>query len=106
MRHENFSIDGLPVRKQGTRAEVSLVCEIRQGLRPWKPVRLSDISETGFRIAWLPEYDAALPVRVRIPGFEILNARICWTAQKIVGCEFERRLHIAVFENIVARAAA
>jgi hypothetical protein len=87
------------------RAYVTLLCEIRQGTRPWSLVRLEDISQQGFRISWFPACNLDRPLRVRIPGLQILNARICWERGKALGCEFVEPLHIAVFEHIVSQAA-
>lgn len=87
------------------RVGVTLLCEIRQGTRPWKKARLEDLSAGGFRIAWLPDARADVPLRIRIPGIRLLSARICWMREGAVGGEFAEPLHVAVFEHI-ARAAA
>lgn len=105
MRHEKFAIDdqaagGDAGRHGSQRAELSLLCEVRQGLRPWKLARLLDLSTAGFRLAWLPEYDEAKPIRIRIPGIQMLSARVCWRKGRQIGCEFSAPLHIAVFEHI------
>ena len=92
------------MRGQAARARVELRCEVRQGTRPWKLARLIDLSETGFRVAWLPEYDASKPLRIRIPGIEGLSAKICWHEGREVGCQFDSPLHVAVFEHIARLA--
>jgi hypothetical protein len=79
------------------RMQVTIGCEVRQGSRPWKAVRLEDISVTGFRIARYPECR-------RIPGLQLLNAKVCWKEDETVGCEFTQPLHVAVFEHIVRQA--
>jgi PilZ domain len=84
-----------------TRASVTLLCEVRQGSQPWKLVHLEDISQTGFRIAVLPEAALGLPLRIKIPGLHILSADIRWQKGKSVGCEFAAPLHVAVFEHIL-----
>lgn len=104
MRHESFPNDPRPLRSFAQRAQLSIVCEVRQGTRPWKMARLSDLSETGFKLAWLPEYDPSTPLRIRIPGIEMLSAKICWHEGKQIGCAFANPLHVAVFENIVRLA--
>jgi hypothetical protein len=88
------------------RAEVALLCEVRQGSQAWQVARLADISPAGFRIALLPEASKSLPLRIRIPGLVMLTARIRWQRDKAVGCEFAEPLHIAVFEHIARQAAA
>ena len=111
MRHEKFptvdqATSGDAARHGSKRAELSLICEVRQGLRPWKLARLLDLSTTGFRLAWLPEYDEAKPIRIRIPGIEMLSARVCWRKGRQIGCEFSAPLHVAVFEHIAGLAGA
>lgn len=83
------------------RVGVTLNCEVRQGTRPWKQARLEDLSASGFRIGWLPDARPEIPLRVRIPGIQLLSARICWVRDGAVGCEFAEPLHVAVFEHVV-----
>jgi hypothetical protein len=104
MRHEVFPADARPLRSVATRARLAILCEVRQGTRPWKLARLSDLSETGFKLAWLPDYDPSKPVRIRIPGIETLSAKICWHEGKQIGCAFASPLHVAVFDHIVRLA--
>lgn len=109
MRHETFPVEGRAARSQeersrAQRASLSLLCEVRQGSQPWKLARLIDLSETGFRLAWLPEYGRARLVRIRIPGIEPLTARICWHEGRQIGCAFDAPLHVAVFEHIARLA--
>ena len=104
MRHESFANDSRRLRGVAPRAQLTILCEVRQGMRPWKMARLSDLSETGFKLAWLPEYAPGQPIRIRIPGIQVLNARICWHQGKQIGCAFESPLHVAVFEHLVRLA--
>jgi hypothetical protein len=85
------------------RALVSLVCEVRQGSRPWRQARLDEISTTGFRISQFPDCSPQLPLRIRIPGLELLSATVRWQRDDTVGCEFASPLHVAVFEHIVRK---
>jgi hypothetical protein len=96
MRHEQFTDRGL-----AHRASVMLRCEARQGTRAWTAVRLEDLSQNGFRIAALPHASPDQPLRIRIPGMQVLTARIRWNAGKVLGCEFVEPLHVAVFDHIV-----
>ena len=104
MRHENFPINARPLRGVAQRTRLAILCEVRQGIRPWKMARLSDLSETGFKLAWLPDYNPGQPLKIRIPGIETLNARICWHEGKQIGCAFASPLHVAVFEHLVRTA--
>ena len=93
-------------REAGRRKTISLDCEVRQGTRPWKRALLEDLSRTGFRIAWLPATSPHVPLRVRIPGMQVLTAQVRWKDNEAVGCEFAAPLHIAVFEHLVRMANA
>lgn len=89
---------------RSARVGVSILCEVRQGTRPWKQARLEDLSPGGFRIAFLPDARTEVPMRIRIPGLQLLSARICWSRNGAVGCEFDEPLHVAVFDHIVRAA--
>lgn len=93
-------------RESGARAPTALICEVRQGARPWKRVQLKDISRAGFRIEWSPSRAQDVPLRIRIPGLQLLSADIRWHQGREVGCAFVEPLHVAVFEHIVRQAQA
>lgn len=105
MKHQTFPAIEVGCSREGNRAEVTLICEVRQGTDPWAVVRLDDISQTGFRVAWLPQCKPDKPVRIRIPGLAMLTAKVVRQEGKAVGCAFAEPLHIAVFEHIVSQAA-
>ena len=104
MKHEAFPDTSEAGRGQALRAEVTLLCEVRQGAGAWSVVRLEDISQQGFRISWWPRCLPGQPLRVKIPGLQVLDARICWQEGNTLGCAFSAPLHVAVFEHIVAQA--
>ena len=104
MKHEKIVVENIADRSKAARAEVTLLCEVRQGSRPWQLVRLEDISQQGFCISWLPDGAIDRPLRVKIPGIQILSAKVCWQRGKALGCEFAEPLHVAVFEHIVRQA--
>lgn len=104
MKHAPIQSQDNGTREFVNRAAVSLTCEIRQGTRPWKMTRLENISPAGFRIAWLPGCHKDLPLKIRIPGMQVLTAHIRWKREASVGCEFNERLHYAVFEHIARQA--
>jgi hypothetical protein len=104
VKHQPISEAGSCSRQSAERAEVTLMCEVRQGIAPWRMVRLEDMSQSGFRIAWLPEADPGKPLRIRIPGLQMLTANIRWHKGKSVGCAFTEPLHVAVFEHILRAA--
>ena len=101
MKHQTISLDAACTRETGKRANVILLCEVRQGVRPWTLARLEDISQSGFRIAWYPGCSADKPLRIRIPGLQLLTANIRWQEGKAIGCAFSEPLHVAVLDHIV-----
>ena len=104
MKHQSIPEAASCSRESAERAEVTLLCEVRQGFAPWKLARLDDISQAGFRIAWLPDATMEKPLRIRIPGLQMLSAEIRWQKGKSVGCSFAEPLHVAVFEHILRHA--
>ena len=91
-------------RQANERATVSIACEVRQGSRPWRFVLLEDLSQTGFRMTWLPGMMDGVPLRIRIPGLQVLSADVRWRNTDGAGCQFESPLHIAVFDHIRKQA--
>ncbi|MEJ2410416.1 MAG: PilZ domain-containing protein [Novosphingobium sp.] len=104
MYQERVSEGGRRRAQDSQRVGVAILCEVRQGTRPWKMARLEDLSPGGFRIAWLPDARPEIPLRIRIPGIQLLTARICWSRESAVGCEFAEALHVAVFDHIIRSA--
>lgn len=90
--------------RTGSRAEISLICEVRQGTRRWQRTVLEDLSPSGFRIAGLAQPSLTLPLSIRIPGMQLLTAKIRWETGNQVGCEFVQPLHVAVFEHLVRKS--
>lgn len=95
---------GGPPRAREERTALTLLCEVRQGTRPWRMVRLDDLSPQGFRIAWFPNVTTELPLRIRIPGMQLLSAEIRWQSNAAIGCAFAEPLHVAVFDHLVRKA--
>jgi len=46
--------------------------------------------------------DPSQLVRVRIPGYQVLSAKISWIEKRTIGCAFQTPLHEAVLAHIVA----
>ena len=92
--------------RESNRALISLSCEVRQGTRAWQRIVLEDLSATGFRISGLAHPDPAKLLSIRIPGMQLLSAKIRWNTGIAVGCEFTAPLHIAVFDHLVRQTRA
>lgn len=104
MKHDfKFPTDVFQSDK-ASRSNVALRCDVRHGQRPWKLVRLENLSQAGFQIAWLPDASMGQALKIRIPGLQALDANIRWLRGKVVGCEFSAPLHVAVFDHILRQA--
>ena len=105
MKHDfNISAEAFE-SEMAARADISLRCEVRQGTRAWKLIRLEDLSQAGFRIAWLPDASVGQALKIRIPGLEPLSADVRWVRGKAVGCQFSAPLHVAVFKHVLREAS-
>ena len=89
-------------RRSRSRSAVYIRCEARQGLSPWVWLSLKDLSAEGFRMTGLAHPDPSQLVRVRIPGYQVLSAKISWIEKRTIGCAFQTPLHEAVLAHIVA----
>ena len=90
--------------RANARAALCVMCEVRQGTRPWQRVVLEDLSATGFRIAGLSNPDYTKNLSIRIPGMQLLTAQLRWQEGRFIGCAFAAPLHVAVFEHLVRQA--
>ena len=106
MNYQDKTTDTSCNRDAGQRETISLECEVRQGTRPWKKALLEDLSRTGFRIGWLPATSPHVPLRVRIPGMQVLTAEVRWKDNEAGGCECATPVHVGVFGDLVRRAKA
>jgi len=95
-----------PERPRASRAEVSLLCEVRQGTRPWVKVLLQNISQSGFSIEWRPGFTVGQQLYIRIPGLELITAHLRRKVEDMIGCEFDARLYEPVYDHIVRCAQA
>ncbi len=66
---------------------------------------LEDLSATGFRMNWSAGMLKDVPVRIRIPGLQVLSADVRWSTVEAIGCQFTAPLHVAVFDHIRREAA-
>ncbi|NKI99457.1 MULTISPECIES: PilZ domain-containing protein [unclassified Novosphingobium] len=87
-------------RGDNQRVDLTAVCEVRQGMAEWRRVTLDELSPGGFRINRFGEADPSQPLRIRIPGLQMLSARIVWQKDGAIGCAFAAPLHEAVFAHV------
>jgi hypothetical protein len=104
-----LSIQALPDLDQKARKSSRVAVDFSAGLRPRGgtsavSVHILDLSTDGFRIDSLLDLQVGMDVWLRLPGLEPTHARVAWTDGYLAGCAFERPLHPAVLDMIIARA--
>lgn len=76
-------------------------CRMKSGMVA--DVRVLDLSIAGCMVAReaisFTEGDRVL---IRLPGLEYMPSKVLWSEDGLVGIEFERDLHDAVFERFIA----
>jgi hypothetical protein len=65
------------------------------------PVKLIDLSRSGFRASWHYSLKAGDRVWLKIGDMQALSAIVRWSRDFEIGCAFEQPIHPAVFEHIV-----
>ncbi|WDF71581.1 PilZ domain-containing protein [Novosphingobium sp. KACC 22771] len=96
----NSGSGGQGGREDNQRVDITAICEVRQGMAEWRRVTLDELSPGGFRINRYGEADPSQPLRIRIPGLQMLSARVVWQKDGAIGCAFAAPLHDAVFAHI------
>lgn len=64
---------------------------------------LADISSSGARVIAAERLVEGETVWLRFPGLEAIPARVAWTQEWTAGLEFQRPLHPAVLDMLLAR---
>ena len=72
---------------------------------PWARVKVYDIAAGGMCMDWLPIIDSSRGLRVRIPGFNLINCHIRWRKDMLMGVEFTSPLYGPVLDHIARRNA-
>ena len=93
-------------RRDGRRSK-RVAVELGAGLRArggtGVSIEILDLSVSGFRASTHLDLEPGADVWLRLPGLEPYQATVAWAKGNYVGCKFERPLHPAVLEMIVAR---
>jgi hypothetical protein len=90
--------------RYATRLDVKLDAALRElGSSQRFDIQVEDLSLTGFRFATCFRLNVGQLVSVTIPGLAALEARVAWVEGYRYGAAFDRALHVAVFDHLVAR---
>jgi hypothetical protein len=90
--------------RYATRLDVKLDAALRElGSSQRFDIQVEDLSLTGFRFSTSFRLNVGQLVSVTIPGLAALEARVAWVEGYRYGAAFDRALHVAVFDHLVAR---
>lgn len=86
-------------------ARVGLTAEVtlrRAGKSVYR-VRVFDASPQGCKLEFIERPDLDEFLFVKFEGMELLEARVCWIDGFAAGVEFQKPIHPAVFEMLIAK---
>lgn len=86
--------------RQFARNSVKIVADLRESHGGRFKVSVIDLSRSGFRMHSGSFVEKGKVIFLTMPGFEPLEARIAWYEKEYYGCEFSKRLHIAIYDHI------
>lgn len=90
--------------RYAARLDVKLDAALRElGSSQRFDIHVEDLSLTGFRFNTSFRLNFGQLVAVTIPGLAALEARVAWVDGFRYGCAFDRALHVAVFNHLIAR---
>jgi hypothetical protein len=92
--------------RNSERVPIEMDAGLRQRGGSGVSVQIMDLSTHGFRIETHLDLSEGADVWLRLPGLESCHATVAWVRGYVAGCKFERPLHPAVLEMIVAKAQA
>ncbi|PZQ94131.1 MAG: pilus assembly protein PilZ [Cereibacter sphaeroides] len=81
---------------------VEIGVRVRRPGETWFNSKIADLSVGGFRLQSFMKLTVGAEIWVMLPGFEGRRARVLWTRAHESGCSFERPLHPAILDHIVA----
>lgn len=94
-----------PHQFRTARGAAGLLCEVRQGMAPWRRFILAGLSTSGFSIERFGPADPEAPVRLRMAGLRVLSARLVTQQGDTIHCRFDTPLHEAVLAHIIQGGA-
>lgn len=102
----DMQLESVPTSTERIRKEPRLpmrvTVQFRKGLTKVK-VDLLDISPNGAKISAINVLRPGEIIWLKIPDLAALEAKVVWTEEFVIGCEFVTPLHPSVFEGFVQR---
>lgn len=90
------------LQRKIVRQELHVRATLRQRSRQRFPISVTDISARGCGVETRETLVRDTPVWLRLPGLESWFATVAWAEAGRAGLDFDRPLHPAVFEKLVA----
>lgn len=90
-----------PQTRRAPRIGFELPVRCRRGVIR-STVMLRDMTTHGARIEGLEQLHLDEAITLLLPGLQAKEAYVAWSREKSAGLEFDRPLHPAVFEQLVA----
>ncbi|MCH4151087.1 MAG: PilZ domain-containing protein [Sphingobium sp.] len=97
---DQTSLDTEGKQRKG-RHTVLIGVKLRRPGETWFTSRISNLSETGFRLHSFVNLKPGMTIWVMFSGFEGRRATVMWTKGSEAGCMFEAPLHKAIYEHIM-----
>ena len=91
------------VPRKAERTHVTAEVKMRRVGQNTYSVRIFDLSPQGCRVEVVERPRIGEQLMIKFDGLEVLQSEVCWIDGFVVGLKFERPLHPAVFDLLVAR---
>lgn len=89
--------------RRSKRVEVTANVTVRRPGQPNFQVRAFDISPEGCKIEFIERPREGDKIWVKFDGLETLEAEVCWVEDFVMGANFAKPMHPAVFDMMVDR---
>jgi hypothetical protein len=89
--------------RRSTRLDMSFEVTLRRSGQHNFKVRAFDLSSDGCKVEFIDRPDEGETVWIKFDGLDALQAKVRWIERSCLGLEFERPIHPAVFELLIAR---
>lgn len=88
--------------RETERHNVTLPAQIRTATGEKIPAEMTDVSEAGCQIRYASGLAEDSHLVLAIPGFTSFGATVVWAEDDVMGLRFDKRLHPAILERLLA----
>lgn len=90
-------------RRSVQRYDALIGVRLRRPGETWFTSRITDLSETGFRMESFVRLHPGMVIWVMFPGFDGRRATVIWATAEGAGCRFEAALHPAILGHLLTK---